>query len=108
VIRFFSFPVMNEAPNQKNRPLLTMALLAFLFMEEALFDESEPDLVDDALDALISLGLPRRYRSQDTKFEVREILNAGDRLLHQTVQWDQVLEVLDDLELSDTKPSGGN
>jgi hypothetical protein len=108
VIRFFAFPVMNEVPSHKNRPLLTMALLAFLFMEEALFDQSEPELADDALDALISLGLPRRYRSQDTKFEVREILNAGDRLLHQTVQWDQVLEVLDDLELNETNPSGGN
>lgn len=108
VVRFFAFPVMNEVQSQKNRPLLTMALLAFLFMEEALFDDSDPDLADDALDALISLGLPRRYRSEQTKSEVLEILNAGDRLLHQTVQWDQVLEVLDGLELSETSSAGGN
>jgi hypothetical protein len=108
VIRFFAFPVMNDVPSHKNRPLLTMALLAFLFMEEALFDESEPELADDALDALISLGLPRRYRSAETKSEVQAILNSGDRLLHQTVQWEQVLEVLDALELSDSSPAGGN
>jgi hypothetical protein len=108
VIRFFAFPVMNDVPSHKNRPLLTMALLAFLFMEEALFDESEPELADDALDALISLGLPRRYRSAETKSEVQAILNSGDRLLHQTVQWEQVREVLDALELSDSSPAGGN
>ena len=90
----------NDSPEQVLRSGLSPLLLAYLFMEQALFDEGEQEqLADNIVDALFEIGLPVAFKSESSREQIGEWMDQGDRLVNSATRGDLFLGKLLDLQV---------